>query len=111
MATNQNEIVVISTTDSMESAREIASALVEAHEAACVNIVPGVLSIYRWKGEGCESQEWLMLIKTSAAHFDAVRRRVRSMHSYEVPEVIAVPIADGDTDYLRWMSEQLAGRA
>lgn len=107
MAINTSEVMVISATDSMELARRIASALVEAHEAACVNIVPGVVSIYKWQGESCESQEWLMLIKSSADRFEAVRSRIRSMHSYQVPEVVALPIAAGDADYLRWMAEQL----
>lgn len=107
MAADVSEILVLSTTDSMELARRIASALVEAREAACVNIVAGVVSIYRWQGEDCESQEWLMLIKSSAERFEAVRARIHSMHSYQVPEVIALPIVAGDTDYLRWMAEQL----
>ncbi len=108
MAIDTNEILVVSTTDSMELARKIASALVAEHEAACVNIVPGVVSIYRWQGERCESGEWLMLIKSSAARLEAVRSRIRAMHSYQVPEVIALPITAGDADYLRWMAEQLA---
>ena len=111
MATDMNEILVLSTTDSMELARKIASALVEAREAACVNIVPGVVSIYKWQGEDCESQEWLMLIKSSAQRFEAVRSRIRSMHSYHVPEVIALPVAAGDPDYLRWMAAQLGANA
>lgn len=99
--------MVFSTTDSPELARKIAAALVEAREAACVNIVEGVVSIYKWQGEQCESREWLMLIKSSAGRFEAVRARIRGMHSYQVPEVIAVPIVAADADYLRWMAEQL----
>jgi periplasmic divalent cation tolerance protein len=110
MAIDTSEILVISTTDSLELARKIASALVENHEAACVNIVPGVVSIYVWQGKNCESGEWLMLIKSSEARFEAVRSRIRCMHSYQVPEVIKLPIAGGDTDYLGWMAEQLAAR-
>jgi periplasmic divalent cation tolerance protein len=111
MGTDMTEILVLSTTDSMELARRIASALVEAGEAACVNIVEGIVSIYKWQGEDCESQEWLMLIKSSAERFEAVRSRIRSMHSYQIPEVIALPIAAGDTDFLRWMAEQLGRNA
>jgi periplasmic divalent cation tolerance protein len=107
MATEGSEILVLSTTDSLELARRIAAALVEAREAACVNIVAGVVSIYRWQGEQCESQEWLMLIKSSVDRFEAVRARIRGMHSYQLPEVIALPIIAGDVHYLRWMAEQL----
>ena len=107
MDTEASGIVVFCTTDTPELARSIAAALVEAREAACVNIIAGVVSVYRWQGEQCESPEWLMLIKSSADRFEAVRARIRSMHSYQVPEVIAVPMAAGDADYLRWMAEQL----
>jgi len=109
MASDKGEILVLSTTESLELARRIAAALVKAREAACVNIVAGVISIYRWQGEDCESQEWLMLIKSSAERFEAVRARIRGMHSYELPEVIALPIVAGDTDYLHWIAEQLGG--
>jgi periplasmic divalent cation tolerance protein len=95
----------------MELARRIASALVGAREAACVNIVSGLVSIYRWQGKDCESREWLMLIKSSAERFEAVRARIRSMHPYQVPEVIVLPIVAGDTDYLRWIAEQLGTNA
>lgn len=101
-----SEIVVFSTTDSLELARKIGSALVEAREAACVNIVPGLISIYRWEGKDCETQEWLLLIKSSSERFEAVRARIRAMHSYQVPEVIALPIIAGDADYLRWIADQ-----
>jgi len=111
MAIDMSEILILSTADSMELARRIATALVEAREAACVNIVPGVVSIYKWRGKECESQEWLMLIKSSTQRFEAVRLRIRSMHSYQVPEVIALPITAGDPDYLRWMSDQLGAKA
>jgi periplasmic divalent cation tolerance protein len=100
-------IVVFSTTDSYEAAQKIASALVEAHAAACVNIVPGLHSIYRWQGEICDSQEWLLIIKTASDRFEAVRSLIRRLHSYDLPEVIAVPIEGGDADYLKWLSSEL----
>ena len=100
-----SELVIFSTTDSEELARRIASALVEAREAACVNILPGISSIYRWEGQTCDSQEWLLLIKAPAERFEAVRTRIRAMHSYQLPEVIALPIAAGDPEYLRWIRQ------
>ena len=100
------EILVLSTTDSFDLAHRIGSALVGAKEAACVNVVPGVRSIYRWEGKVCDTGEWLLLIKSTAGRFDAVRRRIHEMHSYELPEVIAVSIAAGDPDYLRWLRDQ-----
>ncbi|MFH1574885.1 MAG: divalent-cation tolerance protein CutA [Acidobacteriota bacterium] len=103
-----NEILVLSTVDSPELARKIATALVEAGDAACVSIVPGLRSVYRWQGKVCDDKELLLLIKTAADRFDAVRTRVRALHSYEVPEIIALPITAGDTAYLDWLHGQLA---
>jgi periplasmic divalent cation tolerance protein len=101
-----SELVILSTADSEELARRIASALVEAREAACVNILPGVSSMYRWEGKTCESREWLLLIKAPARRFEAVRARIRAMHSYQLPEVIALPIAAGDPEYLAWIHQE-----
>ncbi len=101
-----NELVILSTTDSEELARRIAAALVDAHAAACVNILPGMTSVYRWEGKTYDSREWLLLIKTQADRFEDVRSRIRSMHSYQLPEVIALPIAAGDQEYLRWIRSE-----
>lgn len=103
-----NEILVLCTTDTPELARRIAQALVEAREAACVNIVPGLRSIYLWQGETCDEQECLLLIKSTAEEFEAVRARIRLLHTYKVPEIIAVPIAAGDPAYLAWLRSCLA---
>jgi periplasmic divalent cation tolerance protein len=104
-----SQVVIFSTTDSEELARSIASALVANREAACVNILQGVTSIYRWEGNLCDSREWLLLIKTPSEQFDAVRNRIRAMHSYQLPEVIAIPIVAGDPEYLRWINSEGAG--
>lgn len=98
-----NEIIVLTTTDSQELAEKIAAALVEAGAAACVNILPGIRSIYRWEGRLCKEQEHLLLIKSSAAKFEDIRNRIRKMHTYQVPEVLALPVAAGDADYLEWL--------
>ena len=102
------EILILNTTDTPDLAQKIASALVEAHEAACVNIIPGIRSIYRWQGKVCDEGECLLLIKTSAEKFEAVRATIRRLHSYEVPEIIAVPITAGDPDYLGWIASSIA---
>jgi len=101
-----DEILILTTVDTPELGRKIAFALVEGGLAACVNIVPQVRSVYRWEGEVHDEPELLLVIKTAGAQFETVRRRIREMHSYSVPEVIAVPIAAGDVDYLAWLHAQ-----
>jgi len=95
--------------DSVELGRKIAGALVDAGLAACVNIIPGVRSVYRWQGKICDEEELLLLIKTTAARFEEVRRLVRSLHTYQVPEVISLPIGAADRDYISWLCEQVGG--
>lgn len=102
-----NEILVLNTTDTLDLAQEIASALVEAREAACVTIIPGIRSVYRWEGKVCNEGEYLLLIKSSTDQFEAVRSRIRRLHSYQVPEIIALPISAGDPDYLAWLRSSL----
>ncbi len=99
--------IVLSTAGSREEAERIARALVERQLAACVNLLGPMGSIYRWKGQVEAAQEWLLLIKTTAAGFAAVRDAIRQLHSYELPECIAVDIAEGSPDYLRWLGEQV----
>jgi periplasmic divalent cation tolerance protein len=106
VANPMNEILVLSTVDSPELALRIARAVVEAGEAACANILPGVRSIYRWEGKTCDDQEILLLIKSIASRFEALRAHIRRLHSYQIPEIIAVPIQAGDSDYLRWLAAQ-----
>jgi periplasmic divalent cation tolerance protein len=100
---NMKEVIVFCTVDSEELAEQIAFELVNSHAAACVNIVSGIRSVYRWKGELCQDVELLLVIKSVAEKFEAVRETIRSIHTYKVPEVIAVPIAAGDADYLNWL--------
>ena len=99
-----SEIVVLSTTDTFELAQNIAMSLVEAGDAACVNIVPGVRSIYRWQGKTHEDGELLLLIKSTGDRFEAIRATIRRLHCYDIPEIIALPITAGDIDYLRWLA-------
>ncbi len=104
-----DKIVVYSTCGSAEEAKKLARHLVENRLAACVNVFPRVESCYRWKGEVQEEAEVLLLIKSSRGLFDRLRKEWERIHSYEVPELIAVPIVDGAQPYLNWMERELAG--
>jgi periplasmic divalent cation tolerance protein len=92
-------------------ASTIARTLVEEQLAACVNVIAPVRSIYRWRGAIEESSECLLLIKTRAAHYAKLERRIKQMHSYEVPEIIAVPLVQGSKDYLKWIADSTGSRA
>jgi periplasmic divalent cation tolerance protein len=104
---DMNNILVLNTADTLELAEKIAAALIEAHEAACVNIVPGIRSLYRWEGKICNEGEFLLLIKSSAEKFEAIRSRICMLHTYQVPEIIALPISQGDPAYLTWLQGTL----
>ena len=99
--------IVLSTAGSEDEARKIAHHLVEHHLAACVNLVPRVESIYRWQGKIESSQESLLVIKTTAEKFPAVRDAIRELHSYELPECVAVSIEDGSPEYLQWLADSV----
>jgi periplasmic divalent cation tolerance protein len=99
--------VVLTTCGSLEEARKIAHALVERKLAACINIVPKVESIYRWKGEIETATEFLLLIKTTSAAFSSLREVLGELHSYEVPECIEIAITDGSAAYLKWFDESM----
>jgi periplasmic divalent cation tolerance protein len=102
-------IVVYVTAGSLEEASRLAQALVEERLAACVNQIGPVQSVYRWEGKLEQSEERLLIIKTRRDLFPAVEKRVRELHSYAVPEIVALPIVEGNHDYLRWLGEQAAG--
>lgn len=97
--------VVFATVGNEEEASRIGRTLVEEKLIACVNIVSQIHSIYWWKGEICDDQECLMVMKTPSSRFPLLRDRIRSLHSYEVPEIIAFPIAQGLPEYLDWVVE------
>lgn len=102
-----DKIVVFSTCGSAEEAERIARALVSKRLAACVNLLPQVRSIYRWKGAVEDAQETLLVIKSSRALFDDLRAEIEKLHSYEVAEVIALPIVDGSEAYLEWLGREV----
>jgi periplasmic divalent cation tolerance protein len=104
-----DKIVVFSNCGSATEARKIARHLVELHLAACVNIVPAVHSIYQWQGKVEEEEEWMLMIKSTRPLFDRLKIELQKMHSYQVPEVIALAIVDGSTDYLSWIEKETAG--
>jgi len=99
--------IVLTTAGSAEEAERIASALVEAQLAACVNIVSPITSVYRWKGAVQKEQEWLLLIKTIVTAFEKVSQRIRQLHSYDLPECIQISIEAGSTEYLKWIDENV----
>jgi len=96
--------IVLNTCPDESVAQNIASALVEKRLAACVNIVPGVVSIYRWQGKINQDQELLLIIKSTSDAFPAISDCIQSLHPYELPEIIAVPIDTGLPQYLSWLS-------
>lgn len=95
--------LVLTTAGSAAEAKQIAHALVERRLASCVNIVPRIESVYRWKDQVETAEEWLLLIKTRADAFERVRDAIEELHSYELPECIMLEIAEGDTKYLEWL--------
>ncbi|MEN5060293.1 divalent-cation tolerance protein CutA [Luteimonas sp. TWI1416] len=90
------------------SAQRIARTLVDARLAACVSLVPGVTSIYRWQGRVQTDAEVLLVIKTTADRLEALTERLRALHPYDVPELVALPVAGGLADYLHWVEAETA---
>src|SRR3954468_463202 len=102
-----DKIVVFSACGSEEEAKKLARHLVEARVAACVNVIPGVYSVFHWEGKVDEASEWMLIIKSTRTRLEALKTELAKMHSYQVPEVVAIPIVDGSTDYLDWIDREL----
>jgi periplasmic divalent cation tolerance protein len=98
-------IVVLVTCGTEDEAVEIAHALVEERLAACVNLISPVRSIYRWEGKIWDEKEWMLIIKTQKRRFEELEKKVKSLHSYSVPEIIALPVVEGFASYLKWLEE------
>ena len=99
------ETITFVTCGSSKEAKTIASALVREHLIACANIVPGVTSVYRWKGKIEQDREWLLILKSKSALSKRLMERVRTLHSYDVPEVLTFPVSGGNPGYLRWVRD------
>lgn len=98
-------IVVFMTAANGEEAARLADMLVGSHLAACVQILPEIESVYRWQGKIERQSEVLLLAKTTRSKFEELEREVRALHSYETPEIIAVPVTAGSTPYLDWLAQ------
>jgi periplasmic divalent cation tolerance protein len=103
-----DKLLILTTAGSQAEARKIAEGLVERRLAACVNIVPRIQSVYRWEGKLEEAEEFLLLIKTSKPREEQVRAAITELHSYELPECIAISIASGSAEYLKWIGESVS---
>jgi periplasmic divalent cation tolerance protein len=102
--------IVLTTCGDIEQATQIAETLVREALAACVNIVPAMRSVYRWQNKIEVDEEVLLLIKSARGLYGAIERRINELHSYELPEIVAVPIVTGSNKYLQWINEQVAVR-
>ena len=102
------QTVAFSTTGTQVEAKKIAHALTERRLAACVNIIPNIVSVYRWKGQVEEAAEFLLIIKTRTELLPQLEECLRELHSYEVPELIALPVSGGLPAYLAWIDEETA---
>ena len=100
-------LLVYSTVPDRDTGLKIADALVEYKLAACVSLLPGLVSTYRWKGDIQHDDECLLMIKTRRADYRAVESNLRQLHPYELPEIIAVPLTDGLPDYISWILDSL----
>jgi len=99
-------VLILVTTSDKTEAEQISKSLVEKRLIACCNIIFPVSSFFRWKDEICHEQEALMVLKTVFKHFPAIVKEVKKLHSYETPEIIALPIIDGSEDYLNWIKTE-----
>jgi len=104
---NDQKVVIFITAGTDAEANRLAEALLKQRKAACVNIVPGVSSRFWWQGHLDSDQESLLIVKTKASLLDEIVGLVKEVHSYDVPEVIALPIIGGNSDYLDWLGKEL----
>jgi len=104
-------IVILSTVSSQDEADTISQALVNQKLAACVNVVPSVISYYRWAGQAQIGKELMLVIKTCEDNFKDIQRVIKANHSYELPEIIALPILVADDDYLKWVADSSSGES
>lgn len=96
-------IIILTTTPSIRVARKIANSLIRQRLAACVNIIPGIISHYIWQGKLCKEKEVFLLVKTMKSRFKKIHNQIKKLHPYQVPEIISLNIDQGDKDYLGWI--------
>ena len=101
----KSAIIIFITASSEEEAKKVATALVNEKLVACVNIIPKIHSIYWWEGKVCQDDEVMLISKSKQSLFPAIMDRVKSLHSYKVPEIISFPISEGLPEYLNWIEE------
>lgn len=104
MADQGDIVFVYVTMPSLDAARDMAAAVVEDHLAACANILPAMQSIYRWQGKIEQAEESVLIFKTTSAHVTALESRILSLHPYDVPCIVALPVAAGHAPYLQWIA-------
>ncbi len=107
MGANTGLVVIFITTANAEEAQRISKALLEQKKAACVNIVSGVNSLFWWQGKLDSAQENLLIVKTKASLLNELTRLVKEIHSYDTPEIIALPIVGGNQDYIEWVAKEV----
>ncbi len=105
--TQSKHILVLCTCPSQNDANTLATTLVEARVAACVNQLPGIKSVYRWEGQIHHDDEILLLIKTSSHQFERLEQQIKKLHPHTTPEIIALPIVAGSGEYLRWIDASI----
>jgi periplasmic divalent cation tolerance protein len=105
MAASEKYLLVLNTCPGSITAKKIANDLVADQLAACVQVIPGIQSFFRWVGRVENSEEYLLLIKTTVARYPDVENRIRALHPYELPEIVAVPISNGFASYLSWIED------
>jgi len=95
--------IILTSVGTEQQAVEISEELIDRHLATCVNIIPCLRSIYRWKGKVCEDSEYLLLVKTPKRKFEAVSEAIRAFHSYELPEILAIPVENAEQTFHQWV--------
>ena len=106
MQPNPSDVIVVYiTAPTLEDAQSLARALVEEKLAACVNIIPGIHSIYQWEQAIQNDQELLLICKSRTERFDSLQKRVQALHPYDVPEIISIPVQNGSEPYLNWVRD------
>lgn len=103
----KNPQIVLCTVPDRDTAEDIANILIADNLAACVNIIPGITSVYRWEDRIEQAEEQILIIKTGGEVYRALQERISDLHPYELPEIIAVPIQDGLPAYLNWLTQSL----